>query len=272
MPTVPEGYLETIPLNYRHLRNDFRMEHVPADIVKKGRELYYGLTQWVDEEIGKVVAALKESALAANTVIVYTSDHGENMGEHGLWWKNCVYDTAARVPLIVNWPRRWKGGTRRAGACSLVDVARTLVDIGGGKAPSDWDGTSMAEWLDKPDARWKDVAVSEYYAHNISSGYAMIRKGTFKYVYHTPPDKDHPAEREFYDLKNDPGELKNMAKDPVHAAKIAEMHAALLKELRESPDDTEKRCRADYAKGYGDPIGRGGGQRAAAQKRGGSAE
>jgi len=257
MPGIPDGYLDTLPLNYKHLRNGFQMEHVPADIVKKGRELYYGLTQWLDEEIGKVAAALKEAGLAEDTVIIYTSDHGENMGEHGLWWKNCMYDTAARVPLIVNWPKRWKGGARRTGACSLVDVAKTIVDIGGGKAPADWDGTSMCAWLDTPDARWKDVAISEYYAHNIASGYVMIRKGDFKYVYHVAPDKDHPAERELYDVKKDPGELRNLAADPACAAKMAQMHDALVKELRETPDDTEKRCRADYAKGYEEPSGGG---------------
>lgn len=261
MPNIPPGHLDSLPLNYKHLRNGFQVENVPDDIVKKGRELYYGLTQWMDEQVGQVFGALKESGFAENTIVIYTTDHGENMGEHGLWWKNCLFDTTARVPLIVNWPKKWKGSSRRTGACSLVDVASTIVDMGGGKAPADWDGMSMLQWLDKPDALWKDMAITEYYAHHISSGYVMIRKGKFKYVYHTPPDSSHPAERELYDLEKDPGELKNLAKDSAFDSKIAEMHDLLLKELRESPDDTEKRCRANYAKGYSETVGGGKGKK-----------
>ena len=260
MPNIPAGYLDKLPLNYKHLRAGFQMEHVPPETVKKGRELYYGLTEWVDAQIGQVLAALRAGPHAENTVIIYTTDHGENMGEHGLWWKNAMFDTATRIPLIVNWPPRWKGSARRTGACSLVDVARTIVELGGGAAPANWDGTSMLPWLDQADAPWKDQAVVEYYSHPIASGYVMIRKGHFKYTYHTPPDAKHPAQRELYDLRADPGELNNLAADPAQADRIAELHAALLKELGEHPDVTEKRCRAEGAKGYPGKKGQGKGK------------
>lgn len=261
MPTIPPAYLDALPLNYKHLRAGFRMTHVPEDVVKRGRELYYGLTQWLDEQIGCVLAALRASPFAADTVIVYTSDHGENMGEHGLWWKNAVFDTAARVPLIVSDPARWTGDTRRTGACSLVDLSRSLVELGGGNTPADWDGASLLPVLARADAPWRDLAISEYYAHNIASGYVMIRKGSLKYTYHTPADAHHPAERELYDLRGDPGELRNLAADPAHAATVASLHAALLAELREHPDQTELRARADLVKGYPLPVGRGKGKR-----------
>jgi len=251
MPKIPPGHLEGLPRNYKHLRVGFQLVGVPGEIVRKGRELYYGLTQWLDREIGKVLGALGDSDLGEDTVVVYTSDHGENIGEHGLWWKNCMYEHAARVPLIVSWPKRWKGPQRRGGACSIVDLVQTLAELGGAAAPDDWDGRSMCEWLDNPRASWRDLAVSEYYAHNISSGYAMLRAGAFKYVYHTPPDADHPAERELYDLQADPGEFSNLASQPEHKATVEKMHAALLEELGQHPDEAEKRCRADYAKGYG---------------------
>jgi choline-sulfatase len=250
MPVIPEGFLETLPRNYKHLRIGFNIEDVPDDVVRKGRELYYGLVQWLDEEVGKVLQALNESGLAENTVVIYTADHGENMGEHGLWWKNCLYDSAARVPLIFRWPARWPGNQRRTQACSLVDVAQTVAKLGRATAPRDWNGDSMLDWLDHPQARWKDLAVSEYYGHNIASGYAMIRMGQFKYVYHTPPDADHPAERELYNLVTDPGEFHNLAGKPEHAEKIASMHTALVKELGEEPDQTEQRCRASCKAGY----------------------
>lgn len=253
MPVIPAGHLESLPRNYRHLRIGFNVEDAPEDVVRKGRELYYGLTEWLDNEVGKVLAALARSAAADNTVVIYTTDHGENMGEHGLWWKNALFENAARVPLIVSWPARWKGAQRRVGACSLVDVVQTIAQIGGAKVPRDWNGDSMVPWLDNPQTRWKDKAVSEYYAHNITSGYAMIRMGRFKYVYHTPADATHPAERELYDLEADPGEFRNLANDPSQKDRVQQMHAALVAELGEEPDKTEQRCRADYQRGYDRP-------------------
>ena len=96
--------------------------------------------------------------------------------------------------------------------------------------------------------------MSEYYAHNIASGYAMIRSGHYKYVYHTAPDAQHPAQRELYDLQADPGEFHNLAAQPEQKALIEKLHAALVKEMGEDPEKTERRCRADYAKGYGEPA------------------
>lgn len=252
MPNVPPGYLETLPLNYRHLRAGFKMTDVDADTVRFGRELYFGLTQWMDEQVGQVLAALEKSGLADNTVVIYTADHGENMGEHGLWWKNCVYDTAAHVPLIISWPKRWPGGQRREGACSLVDVVQTIAQIGGGKAPSDWNGDSLCGWLDDPKTPWKDIAVSEYYAHHIASGYAMIRRGDYKYVCHTRPDERHEPQRELYDLRADPGEMHNLAAAADQQDRIREMHSALAKEVGEDPEKTESRARDELSRGYAD--------------------
>ena len=250
MPVIPEGHLESQPRNYQHLRIAFNVEDAPPEIVRKGRELYYGLTQWLDEEIGKVLRTLADSEVAENTIVIYTTDHGENMGEHGLWWKNCVYEHAARVPLIISWPRRWKGRQRRTGACSLVDVVQTIAELGTANAGDDWNGDSMVKWMDKPKTKWKDIAISEYYGHNIASGFAMIRMGRYKYVYHAPADANHPAEHELYDLQADPGEFNNLAKQRKYKKQVELMHKVLVKEIGEAPDKTERRCRSDYAVAY----------------------
>ncbi|KKL88781.1 hypothetical protein LCGC14_1921280 [marine sediment metagenome] len=252
-PKLPPGHVQAQPLNYHHLRRGFGVVNVDPRIVRRGRELYYGLTHWVDGQIGHVLKALDDSPLAPDTVVIYASDHGENMGEHALWWKNCMYDHAARVPLIISWPARWKGGQRRTGVCSLVDLVQTVAELGGARCPGDWDGDSMVAWMDDETAKWKDFAVSEYYAHNITSGFVMLRAGSYKYVYHTPADKDHPSERELYNLRDDPGEFVNLAGRPEHRDRVAAMHAALIKELGENPDETDRRCRVDLAKGYDRP-------------------
>jgi len=90
-----------------------------------------------------------------------------------------------------------------------VDVVRTIAELGGARPPEDWDGDSLCEWINDPQARWKDMALSEYYGHNIASGFVMLRQGRYKYVYHTPPDADHPCERELYDLR---GRLPEIAR------------------------------------------------------------
>ena len=250
MPVIPEGHLESQPRNYKHLRIGFNVEDVPDEIVLKGRELYYGLTQWLDEEIGKVLESLANSEVADNTVVIYTTDHGENMGEHGLWWKNCMYEHASRVPLIISWPARWNGGQQRTQACSLVDVVQTIAELGGADVPGDWNGDSMIRWLDNAGTEWKDLAVSEYYAHNIASGFAMIRMGRYKYVYHNPADANHPAQQELYDLQTDPGEFNNLATRKEYRQRVRIMHTSLVNEIGEHPNKTEKRCRADFASGY----------------------
>jgi len=266
MPTIPEGHLDRLALNYKHLRAAFRIMETPADKVRAGRELYYGLTEWVDNEIGKVLAAMRgNSAIAENTVVIYSSDHGENMGEHGLWWKNAMYEHAARIPLIVSWPGRWAGGQRRTQACSLLDVVNTVLEIGGAKRPEDWNGDSMVKWIDDGKSAWKDLAVSEYYAHNIASGFVMARSGKWKYTYHTTMDEKHPAERELYDLSSDPGEFTNVAGREENAAVVKQMHERMVKEIGEDPEESERRSRRELAKGYDRKDGPPGGKKKAGE-------
>lgn len=244
IPEMSPGYLESLPLNYKHLRNDRKLEHVPTEVAKLALEAYYARTEWMDDQIGMILHALRESPFADNTVVIYTSDHGEDMGEHGLWWKNCLYDCGARVPLIVSWPKHWPGGQKRTGACGMVDLVRTIAALGGATVPADWKGTSMIPWLDEPSFAWKDLAVSEYYAGYVSSGMAMIRQGHWKYVYHTKADEKHGSERELFDLEADAKEMRNLASDPANKARLEAMHQALVQELGEEPEQTEARWRA----------------------------
>ena len=251
MPVIPPGFLENLPLNYKVERAGFEEIGVPDDIVRRGRELYYGLTDWVDNEIGKVLAALRlHPEIAENTVIIYSSDHGENMGEHGMWWKGCMFEQSAHVPLVISWPKRWNPEQRRMGASSHLDLVQTVAAIAGGRTPGDWNGESMLPWLDNPRHKWKDYAVSEFYAHNIASGYAMARDGEWKYTYHTVIDKDHPAQHELYNIATDPQEFTNLANQPEHQARVAAMHKRLVKEVGRDPDETEQRSRYQLAQGY----------------------
>lgn len=251
MPLIPAGFLEQQTTNYQHLRRGFGYIDQDPATVQKGRELYWALTEWMDSEVGRLLKSIEECGLDDNTVIVYTSDHGENKGDHGMWWKNTMYEQSARVPLIIRYPERWPGGQVRQGVCSHLDLVATLAEIAGAKKPQDWDGDSMLSYLDNEKIPWKNWAVSEYYAHNIASGFTMYREGSFKYVYHNRFDEEHPGEAELYDLTQDPGEFHNLAKLAQWQPKVREMHAKLIRVLGEEPDRIEIRCRQELAKGYG---------------------
>lgn len=251
MPLLPAGFLEQQPTNYQHLKRGFGYLNQDPATVQKGRELYWALTEWMDSEVGRLLKSIEECGLAENTLIIYTSDHGENKGDHGMWWKNSMYEQSARVPLIIRYPERWSGGQVRQGVSSHLDIVATLAEIAGAIIPQDWDGDSMLAYLDDGKTPWKNWAVSEYYAHNIASGFTMYREGNFKYVYHNRFDEQHPGETELYNLIKDPGEFENLAKLPDWQPKEREMHAKLVQVLGEEPDQIEMRCREELAKGYG---------------------
>ena len=133
----------------------------------------------------------------------------------------------------------------RHGPCSTLDVVQTILDLAGAESRDNWDGDSMVSWLDNRDAGWKDLAVSEYYAHNICSGFSMIRKGPHKYVYHTEINAQYGAERELYHIGKDPGEFNNLAKN--NPKLCQSLHEALVAETGTDPEELEARARADYA-------------------------
>jgi choline-sulfatase len=249
MPVIPEGMVESQPLNYQHLRRAFGVVDTDPDMVRLGRELYYALVGWMDKQVGAVIKSVRESYQRDNTVIIYLSDHGENKGDHHLWWKNCMYEHAARIPLIVNWPERWEGKQVRKGPCSSLDVVQTILDLAGVESPDDWDGHSLVPWLEDKEHDWKRLAVSEYYAHNVCSGFSMIRKGPYKYVYHTEINARYGSEKELYNLEEDPAELKNLAAKKPEICN--ELHQALVAETGEDPEELEQRARYDYAKAKG---------------------
>ncbi len=243
MPIIPENYFESEPKNYEILRYAFDMQNVPEDIVKRGRELYYGLVTWLDNEVGKVLDALKNSQVADNTIVIYTTDHGENLGEHGLWWKNNMYDHAAKIPCIVSWPGRWSNGSRRSEVCNLLDVGQTILEICGAESPDDWDGESLCSILDNQQDHWKNYTVSEYYAHYIGSGYCMVRKDNYKYVYFNRINDKYGEEYQLFDLEMDPGEFNNLAYRKEFISLRKQLHELLVKEIGREPCEAEKEAR-----------------------------
>jgi choline-sulfatase len=232
---------------YRRMRAAFGLpEHDPA-AVRRGRIGYYALITYLDEKIGRLLDALEETGQRQNTLVIYTSDHGEMAGEHGMWRKSNFYEHSARVPLILSWPAALPAGRSVAGVTSLVDVVRTMVEAARAPDLGPLDGDSLLPLArrasrargdataDLPDAQWKDEAFCEYLAHGVSAPMAMLRRGRYKLNY----SLDDPVE--LYDLESDPGELHDLSEDPEHRAVREELRAALL--ARWNPVDIEQRAR-----------------------------
>jgi choline-sulfatase len=191
----------------RRLRHVCAMDAEPVveAQVRAARRAYLGAISYVDDNLGRLMAALRSTGLAENTIVILTSDHGEMLGERGLWYKMSFFEGAARVPLVVAAAGRFSP-RRVAASVSLLDLLPTLVDLSGGDAQAlgrSIDGTSLTPHLQGRTGH--DEAIGEYLAEGAIAPLVMIRRGALKFI-HSPPDPD-----QLYDLTADPGERDNLA-------------------------------------------------------------
>jgi choline-sulfatase len=184
---------------------------------QRARRAYLAAVSYADERVGEVLAALEACGLAGDTVVVFTADHGELLGEHGLWYKMSFFDPSARVPLIVRVPGAAPG--RVAAPVSHLDLAPTLAEIAGAEASGERDGLSLLPVLDGREPGERDV-VAEYLAEGVTAPAVMIRRGRHKYI-RCGADPD-----QLFDLDADPHEVENLAADPARAELAASLRAA----------------------------------------------
>lgn len=178
---------------------------------------YFALVTFMDEQVGRIVQALDESGLAKDTLLIYTSDHGDNLGARGLWNKSVLYRESTSVPLLL----RGKGLSpgRQLSNASLVDLGPTLMQALGVSADASLPGRSWLDCIDRPDPE-REV-LSEYHAIGSPTGAFMLARGGLKLHEYV----DYPPE--LFDLDADPEETVNLAQDPAQAALLAHMQARL---------------------------------------------
>jgi len=233
MPTLPEGHLDNLPPSAQRLRKMFGLDgDWTDDEVARARAAYFGLCTYLDDKIGRLIDTLEEQGLAENTVIVHTSDHGDMLGEHGLWRKMCFYEQSANVPLQIAWPGKFAAGSRVEEAVSNVDAVATILDLAGIDI-SKWnlDGQSLVPALNGDTSELNNVAISEHFAHGTDRAMGMVRSGKWKLCY----GHGDPVELEVYDLENDPGEFNNLANTPA-VAEVQERLLGILLEQWGDPD------------------------------------
>lgn len=200
---------------------------------------YYGLCTWLDHNIGRIVGALRDAGLEAATQLVYTSDHGDNLGARGVWGKSTLYEESVKVPMLIAGPGI---------APSVCETPVDLLDL----FPTILQGAGLdptPEMRGRPGRALQDVAIaaaeperpilSEYHAAGSNTGGFMLRKGRWKYHHYVG------FRPELFDLQDDPEELVDLAQSASHAEVLASMHATLLRIC--DPDEVDRRAQADQA-------------------------
>jgi len=212
--TIPVEAQDPHSRRLRHVTG-LDLDAVSDNQIRAARRAYYGAISFVDDQIGTVLDALAETGLAEDTIVLLIGDHGEMLGERGLWYKMNFFEGGARIPMIVSAPGRF-APARVAASVSLVDLLPTLVELAGGGIPADLagplDGESLVPHLTGEAGR--DEVIGEYLGEGAIAPIVMIRRGPWKFV-HSPVDPD-----QLYDLSNDPDELVNLASAPTHAERL----------------------------------------------------
>ncbi len=197
------------------------------------RQGYYGSVTFIDEQIGRIVAALEARGDLDNTLIVYTADHGDMLGDHHLWRKTYGYQGSARIPMLVRWPTTLAPDAERGrtlpNPVELRDLAPTFLHAGGAEYDPEWfDGRSMIEAINGA-SDWREFIDLEhsrcYWKENQWTG---LTDGRWKYLYYAPTGR-----QELFDMESDPCECRNLADDPAHAADTKLWRQRMVDELAE---------------------------------------
>jgi iduronate 2-sulfatase len=207
------------------------------DLRRQALQAYYASISFMDAQVGRVVDALDRLGLADNTIIVFTSDHGYHVGEHGLWQKMSLFEESARVPLLVVAPGMAKGAAAKS-PIGQIDLFPTLAELCDVKTPANLQGQSLVPMLKDPSTAGRGWAISQVVRGGglmratVTADVGSEGRRFFGYSLRTPrwryTEWDEGQQgRELYDHDADPRELTNRASDPAHAKTIAELSQQL---------------------------------------------
>jgi choline-sulfatase len=224
-------------LQIHHGIHDFPIDET---VTTAARHAFYGMCSYLDSLVGRLVQELRNLGLYENTVIVFTSDHGEMLGEHGMWFKRTYFENCAKVPLIISWPEEIAFSRNIPQIVSLVDLFPTFYELAGIDGTDPYsnlpdqkknnckndiiEGNSILPLLFDRTDEWKDEAILEYCGEGVEEPMRMLRTGQYKYIY------VHNNEPVFYDMQNDPLEQHNIAGTSAAEKTEAHMKKRLLQD------------------------------------------
>ena len=203
---------------------------------------YYAMITHLDAQMARVLAALERTGKADNTIVVFAGDNGLAVGQHGLMGKQSNYDHSVRVPLIMAGPGVPRG-ERRDAFVYLLDIMPTLCELTGLQIPASVEGRSLVPTLRDPSRRVRDTL---YFAY--TDKHRAVRDRQFKLIEYVVAGR---RTTQLFDLENDPWELQNLAGDPGHDAKQAELRAELVR-WRDAWDDADSPWGKTFWEGYGE--------------------
>jgi choline-sulfatase len=207
LPQNPEPFRENLHPYLRWWREKCDIVAVSEAEILRARTAYWALVTRLDAMIGAILTALRENGLEENTIILYTSDHGEQVGEHGLWWKQTFYEDSVKVPAILSWPGVLSEGMRCDRVIDALDLNATLLDALDAPPLPNSHGRSVLPLLRSENTEWEDIAFSEYCTDE-GCLHRMIRSDNWKLNYY------HGQPPQLFNLKEDPHERHDRAPDP----------------------------------------------------------
>ena len=198
--------------------SDWRNFDVTEQNIIDSRRAYFGNISYIDDCVGGILETLKACEFDEDTIILFVSDHGDMLGERGLWFKMSFFEGSSRVPLFIHAPKQFSASTVTEPA-STLDVLPTLVDLAGGTLPDDIDGVSLVPAMEG--TKEKRSVIAEYAAEGSIAPMVMLREGDYK-LNVCPKDED-----QLFDLSKDVSETMNLAADPAYAETLSDMRATI---------------------------------------------
>ena len=228
LPPIAEGYRNTLPEPALASTRPWPYMGVTPDEARQSILAYHAAISFVDAQIGRVVDSLDRLGLRENTMIVFWSDHGYHLGEHGLWFKQSCFEESARVPMIIVPPGGKSAGKASSATVELLDLYPTLADYAGLAPTAGLQGKSLRPLVEDPSKEWTRPAFTQVQRGGGTPGHS-VRTARWRYTEWAYGEKG----AELYDHETDPQEIHNLAGDPAHAATITEMKT-LLKTIHPS--------------------------------------
>lgn len=207
-PLTEEEFASAHPFEKRFMENR-RVGHETREEMRRVRAAYYSMVEYEDGLLGEVLHAAEERLDLENTVFLYVSDHGDSIGEHGLFWKSNLREGAVRVPMIFSWKGHGREGCKIKPPVSLIDLAPTFIELASAPSLPVMDGKSLVRYITNGDAEDERAVISEICDIKGDAPGAMIRLGKYKYCRYYGY-----KERMLFDLEEDPGENINLCGDP----------------------------------------------------------
>ncbi len=228
-PRIPAQDAESCHPFLRYWRDERGVDDFLPEDCTRAKTAYYGLTYRLDCMLGKVLDTLEELGLTDNTLVIYSSDHGDQIGERGMWWKHTFCDQSAKVPLVMSWPGVLPAGERREQVVDLLDVTATILDAAAAPELPNSNGRSFLGVAKDSVAPWRNRVFSEYCmdaGSNFTNGRSiqqrMVRDGPWKLIYYA----GYPSQ--LFDLSEDPDELNDRAADPACRSILQTLTEAVL--------------------------------------------